>query len=1124
MKMNKYNETISKIEASPELKERIIAAASEAAASDSPAPEKARGHERRGANKRSVNWFRISAAAIAVLMAVSFGLAFFRPWETGGGTRPPLLPWTGGGGEPWVYDGVSHNVITPAAYSREDIVDLLKGFAADATGQDSYYLYGIKGDRGDTGVVAENGAQAPQGVPGKDGPNGNDYATTNVQQEGVDEGDIIKVDNNYIYTLSRAGLMIVSAGDKMKLCYEEYYENFYPDELFILDNKLIVIGGEYSQFAYPKGDIGVDCVPYWYYRTNTKVIIYDLKDRVNVELLKEYSISGNFITSRLIGNKLIVTVSHTVNYYNEDTYFPKINGGELPANNIRVYETETYSNYAIVASLNLNNLKLDVAAHLGLMASYYGSVVYFSKENVYFFVTMYKYKYEENSWSYTYTVYTVIVRINLNSLNYSGSQEIEGTVSDRYWADEYENNLRVVSHVWQSGGNARHTRVCVLNSNLEIIGTITNIAPGEGVYSVRFHGDEGSMVTYLQIDPLFKLDLSDPENPKISEGLKEPGVSDYLQYLSKDVILGLGRNLPSSGMKISLYDNTGADAVNIKTINIGSGYAYSEALYNPKAILNDTAKNMFSFAVTSRGGNYLSLEEQGLMVFEYDLKAKSLVYRGFLSNIQKKTYADWNDYNYDYYSYVKRGARIGDKIYTISDRFIASYDINTLKLIQRLSLEPHPCHITHRWGEWHNVSPTCTKGGSSVRYCKNNPLHVEKYTYEPYGHYFNEWTITKMPTATKPGEDTRTCYRYNCGHKETRQLVGVDGIDGLALALNEKGAGYTVRTYVGAAALVEIPAEVKGKPVTSIDYRAFENNKNIKSVTIPKSVTSIGYYAFMDSSVQSITFGKGSSLETLENCAFYCCPSLKTITLPKSVAALPHGSFWNCTALESVCFEDGSLLGSIGSYAFYSCQSLKNITIPQNVTSIGYSAFCGCISLESIVIPSKVTAIGYGTFNSCVSLKSVYIPASVRYIASDTFYYTPLLESLTVEAGNAVYKSDGDCLIAVSANALIAGCNSSVIPDYVTSIGNYAFYGSGIKDIKIPERVKYIGYYAFANCAGITSIDIPASVMRIDYGAFMGWTPAQTINVYGAEDAYASDVRLGTSWRGGCNAVIKYII
>ncbi|MCR4736917.1 MAG: leucine-rich repeat protein, partial [Bacteroidales bacterium] len=215
-----------------------------------------------------------------------------------------------------------------------------------------------------------------------------------------------------------------------------------------------------------------------------------------------------------------------------------------------------------------------------------------------------------------------------------------------------------------------------------------------------------------------------------------------------------------------------------------------------------------------------------------------------------------------------------------------------------------------------------------------------------------------------------------------------------------------------------------------------------------------------------------------------------------SVTSIGDYAFDYCTSLTSITIPNS--VTSIGNYAFWGCSSLTSITIPNSVTSIGDYAFSHCSSLTSITIPNSVTSIGNYAFYICSSLTSITIPNSVDSIGSHAFRGCSALISMNVSPGNPTFDSRDSCnaIIKTTSNTLIAGCKNTIIPNSVTSIGDYAFdYCSSLTSITIPNTVTSIGDYAFNYCTSLTSITIPNSVDSISSFAFSHCSSLTSITI-----------------------------
>ncbi len=285
---------------------------------------------------------------------------------------------------------------------------------------------------------------------------------------------------------------------------------------------------------------------------------------------------------------------------------------------------------------------------------------------------------------------------------------------------------------------------------------------------------------------------------------------------------------------------------------------------------------------------------------------------------------------------------------------------------------------------------------------------------------------------------------------------------------------------------LEIPSEYRGEPVTAVGRGKDVDSLRLQSVFIPDSVTSIGGGVFEDcSSLVRITIPfVGASNEGSENTHFgYIFGAEYNSSNYRFVPA----------SLKEVIITGGT---SIGNSAFYNCSALTSITIPDSVTSIGNDAFQDCSGLPSITIPDSVTSIGSYAFEDCSGLTSITIPDGVTSIGNYAFRGCIGLEHIEVAEGNAVYRSEGNCIIERDSNALILGCKNIKIPLGVTSIESYALYGcGGLTSITIPNSVTSISWNAFSGCSGLTSITIPDGVTSIGSWAFDGCSGLTSITI-----------------------------
>lgn len=260
---------------------------------------------------------------------------------------------------------------------------------------------------------------------------------------------------------------------------------------------------------------------------------------------------------------------------------------------------------------------------------------------------------------------TGVLKMDLDSLDFVATGEVPGQVLNQFSADEEGGFLRVATTTgsWRNSEN----NVYVLGQegeHLETVGSVEGIAPGERIYSARFEGDYGFMVTFREVDPFFTLDLSEPTNPEVVGELKLPGFSDYLQVIEntdKTQVLGIGRE--SSRLKVSLFDATDFDDPEEVDSYLFDRYSSSEARWDPQAV--GYFPEFDTLAIPFQGSS-----GQGLRVFDVD---------------EEEGFTELGDITHDG-ERIRRSLVIGDDLYAISSDRVTVHDIETLELVDEIIL------------------------------------------------------------------------------------------------------------------------------------------------------------------------------------------------------------------------------------------------------------------------------------------------------------------------------------------------------------------------------------------------------------------------------------------------------
>ena len=277
--------------------------------------------------------------------------------------------------------------------------------------------------------------------------------------------------------------------------------------------------------------------------------------------------------------------------------------------------------------------------------------------------------------------------------------------------------------------------------------------------------------------------------------------------------------------------------------------------------------------------------------------------------------------------------------------------------------------------------------------------------------------------------------------------------------------------------------------VTSIGQKAFYGCSGLSgTLTIPNSVSSIGNQAFGNcSGLTAVNFNAAncSTMGNSSNPAFGGCTSLSTLSIGENVRSIPANAFYNCNSLRTINFNATNCTSFGSNNGISGNTNITALNIGENVTNIPSSAFNGCTNITgALAIPSAVTSIGGNAFYNCSRITSLSIPNSVTSIGNGAFFNCSGLASISVGSGNSTYDSRDNCnaIIRKSNNQLLLGCNNTVIPESVRSIGSSAFYNcSSLRRVNIPQQLTSLGNDAFAGCSAITEVVVNATSLNSNY-------------------------------------------
>jgi uncharacterized secreted protein with C-terminal beta-propeller domain len=577
---------------------------------------------------------------------------------------------------------------------------------------------------------------------------GTEYSGTNVQVTGVDEADNVKNDGTYIYVLAGNKVSILKAfpPTEAQLLSTIAFNDMIPSGIFVNNNTLAVLGSNYTTTTEPF--YSATGLPYLSYvgETSTFLELYDISNRSSPGLLKTVTTGGGYLSSRMIGEYIYIVAGQPAYYRIEilsnifdrvdlpkigiDGQIKEVTASEIYYSNA----TDEYFTFTTILAVNTQNMTESANSKTLMIGG--TSTMYVSSSDMY--VTYTAYDQNWNGYDQT-SIYRI--HVENNTITPQAQGKVPGHILNQFSMDQYGDYFRVVTTTWgytipNSWGlpnstitppsdnvtilnitisplpsswvspvpivGAQQTNVYVLDMNLSIVGRLENLARGENFHSARFMGNRCYLVTFMNIDPLFVIDLSNPTKPTELGNLTIPGYSDYLHPYDENHLIGVGKETTASeqgffawyqGVKISLFDVSNmTNPIQLANYIIGDRGTTSPVLDDHRAFLFDKTQNLLVIPIVEAkidqsqyppgqvpANAYGQTVWQGAYVFNITLDSGFML-KGKITHLESGIDV-WNSTYH-----IERSLYIDDVLYTVSNAKVKLNSLENLAFIKEIAI------------------------------------------------------------------------------------------------------------------------------------------------------------------------------------------------------------------------------------------------------------------------------------------------------------------------------------------------------------------------------------------------------------------------------------------------------